>query len=162
MSTNITFQLDLSHALKYDENNKLSVNVSPRSGNTLTIENDGLYAQANPGQPGSSGTGYPDGYRSDNGLISGIDSPYSYAPVARRIVASSIIHRIYTCSNTDGSDIQIRSVDRMYCGDMYRVKDTTHNNWNYYIILSVNSAGTAVASHSGVVATIPISANNVN
>lgn len=158
----MNINLDINNALKYNQNNQLTVNISSKSGNTLTLENDGLYAHAIPGSPGSSGTGFPDNYVSSNGIKSGISGPFSSSPVTHRVVAPSIIHRIFTCSNIDGSDISLRSVDVMLPGDMYRVKDTAHGNWNYYIILSVNSTGTAVASHTGAVAVISLTATDVN
>lgn len=161
MGTNVTIGLDTDESLAYTDN-KLCVNKASKSGNTLTIESDGLYAQAKPGEPGSTGTGYPDGYRSANGISSGIATPESSQAVSRRIVAPNIVHRIFTCNNVDGSDIALRTVDRMYPGDMYRVKDTVNMNWNYYLILSVNGSGTAVATHTGEVAVIPLTEEDVN
>jgi hypothetical protein len=159
---NININLNLNDSLEYDGNNKLCVKKSHKSGNTLTIESDGLYAQAIPGNPGSTGTGYPDGYRSENGILSGVATPESSEPVSRRIVAPNIVHRIFTCNNTDGSDIVLRSIDRLYPGDMYRVKDNEHGNWNYYLILTINATGTAVASHTGEIAIIPVTAEDIN
>lgn len=155
-------KLNLNNSLEYDSNGKLRVKRSAKTGNTLTIESDGLYAPAIPGKPGSSGTGYPDGYRSANGVMSGVTSPYNTATASKRIVGPSIMHRIFTCNNTDGSDISLRSVDYLYPGDMYRVKDTIQGNWNYYIILSVANDGKTVRTHTGVVAAIPITKEDVN
>lgn len=155
-------KLNLNNSLEYDSNGKLRVKRSAKTGNTLTIEPDGLYASAIPGKPGSSGTGYPDGYRSANGVMSGVTSPYNTATASKRIVGPSIMHRIFTCNNTDGSDISLRDVDYMYPGDMYRVKDITNGNWNYYIILSVNDDGKTVKTHTDEVAVIPITKEDVN
>lgn len=155
-------KLNLNNSLEYDSNGKLRVKRSAKTGNTLTIESDGLYAPAIPGKPGSSGTGYPDGYRSANGVMSGVTSPYNTATTSKRIVGPSIMHRIFTCGNTDGSDISLRDVDYLYPGDMYRVKDVTHGNWNYYIILSVNNDGKTVRTHTGEVAIIPLTKEDVN
>lgn len=155
-------KLNLNNSLEYDSNGKLRVKRSAKTGNTLTIEPDGLYAPAIPGKPGSSGTGYPDGYRSANGVMSGVTSPYNTASTSKRIVGPSIMHRIFTCGNTDGSDISLRDVDYLYPGDMYRVKDVTHGNWNYYIILSVANDGKTVRTHTGEVAIIPLTKEDVN
>ena len=155
-------KLNLNNSLEYDSNGKLRVKRSLKTGNTLTIESDGLYAPAIPGKPGSSGTGYPDGYRSANGVMSGVTSPYNTATTSKRIVGPSIMHRIFTCGNTDGSDISLRDVDYLYPGDMYRVKDVTHGNWNYYIILSVANDGKTVRTHTGEVAIIPLTKEDVN
>ena len=161
MGTNVTINLKINESLTH-VNDKLCVNKSSKSGNTLTIEPDGLYAEAIPGLPGSTGTGYLDGYRSENGIVSGIEAPESSQTVPQRRVAPNIVHRIFTCNNADGSDITLRTVDRMYPGDMYRVKDTINMNWNYYLILSVNSDGTAVATHTSAVAIIPLTEEDVN
>lgn len=157
----VNIQLDLNNSLGYTDN-KLEVKRSSKTENTLTMEPDGLYAQAIPGKPGSTGIGYPDGYRSGNGIMSGVAMPDDHKSMHRRIVAPSIVHRIFTCTHIDGSDISLRAVDKMYPGDMYRVKDTTHGNWNYYLILKTNDTGTGVTSHSGEVAIIPITEENVN
>lgn len=155
-------KLNLNGSLGYDNNNKLQVQTSSETGNTLNIEPDGLYAQAIPGESGSSGTGFASGYRSANGVMSGVDSPYDMTVVPKRIVAPAITHRIFTCNNTDGSDISLRSVDYMFPGDMYRIKNSQNNTWDYYVIISVNNNGKGVYTHSGVVASIPLSREDVN
>lgn len=140
----------------------ISVKVSSEEGNTLTIENDGLYAEALPGDPGTTGVGYPDLYHSANGIKTGQTTPYSYDFMTRRIVAPAIVHRIFYASDSDASDIgaNIRPFDRIYPGDMYAVFNDSGELWSYdyYVILSVNAAGNRVASHSGIVANIPITA----
>ena len=162
MGTNVTINLDINESLTY-VNDELCVNKSSKSGNTLTIESDGLYAEAIPGSPGSTGTGYLDGYRSENGIVSGIETPESSQTTPQRIVAPNTVHRIFTCNSVDGSDITLRTVDRMYPGDMYRVKDDIITmTWNYFLILSVNSDGTAVATHTNVIAMIPLTEEDVN
>lgn len=162
MSISLKIQLSTDDSLKFDTSDKLGVKISPKSGNTLTVESDGLYAHAIPGQPGSTGTGYPDGYRSANGIMSGVTDPYDTTTATFRMVGPSIMHRIFTCTDVDGASIALRTVDKMYPGDMYRVHDDANAVWNYYIITRVNSTGTAVAAHSGIVASIPDSATDVN
>lgn len=155
--------LNLAPSLEMDSSGKLKVKVSSKANNNLTVEPDGLYAEAIPGQPGSTGTGFPDDYRSfEAGITSGITGPDDTTAYSRRIVAPSITHRIFTCNNDDGSDVAPRSMDYMYPGDMYRVFDTENNVWKYYVIVSVSSDGKTVTGHSNVVASIPASEVNIN
>lgn len=161
----INIQINHTDALETDSDGKLGIKVSNKTGNTLQIRNNGLYAEAIPGQPGIIGSGFPDGYRSNEvGIISGVESPYSSTVVPHRIVAPSIVHRVFTCQSADGSDISaefgFRTVDRLYPGDLYRVHDNSNNAWNYYIITKTD--GSNVTGHSGIVATIPDSYLNVN
>lgn len=158
----INIKVNTGSSLETDSNDKLRVKRSLKSGNTLVFESDGLYAQAIPGQPGSTGTGYPDGYRSANGIVSGIAGPEDMTSVSKRIVGPSIIHRVFTALSPDGSDIQLRDVDVIYPGDLYRVKDTTHGNWNYYLITKVASNHKTVAAHTGEIAIIPLTKEDVN
>ena len=164
MSETVKMTLNLDNSLEYADGGSgpLRVKKSLKSGNTLSFESDGLYAEAIPGQPGSTGTGYPDGYRSSNGVISGVATPESMSSVPKRIVGPSIMHRVFTASSPDGSDIQLRTIDRVYPGDLYRVKDTTHGNWNYYIITKVASDNRVVTGHTGEVAIIPLTKEDVN
>ena len=158
----VTIQLKTDDSLNYNNQGKLQVHISNRGNNRLEILNDGLYAEAKPGEPGSTGTGYPDRYRSANGVESGTTSPDDSTLVTKRIVGPSIMHRIFTCENTDGSDIVLRSVDYMYAGDMYRVEDLTNNMYHYYVITSVAADGKAVATHSEIVASIPLANTHIN
>ena len=167
--SNIKITLDLNNSLEYGNNGTGPLRIKASKldegtsrANTLEFKSDGLYAQAKPGNPGSTGTGYPDNYRSANGVISGVATPESMNSVPKRIVGPSIMHRVFTASNPDGSDIQLRTIDRVYPGDLYRVKDTTHGNWNYYIITKVAPDGRVVTGHSGEVAIIPLTKEDVN
>lgn len=164
MSETVKMTLNLDNSLEYGNGGTgpLRVKKSLKSGNTLSFESDGLYAEAIPGQPGSTGTGYPDNYRSANGVMSGVATPESMNSVPKRIVGPSIMHRVFTASSPDGSDIQLRTIDRVYPGDLYRVKDTTHGNWNYYIITKVASDNRVVTAHTGEVAIIPLTQEDVN
>ena len=80
MSETVKMTLNLDNSLEYADGGSgpLRVKKSLKSGNTLSFESDGLYAEAIPGQPGSTGTGYPDNYRSSNGVVSGVATPESY------------------------------------------------------------------------------------
>lgn len=155
--------LNINDSLEMDSSGKLKVKISPKANNHLTVEADGLYAEAIPGQPGSTGTGFPDEYRSfEAGITSGITGPDNTTPYSRRIVAPSITHRIFTCNNADGSDVTPRSMDYIYPGDMYRVLDTENSVWKYYVIVTVSSDGKTVTGHSNIVAEIPVSEVNIN
>ena len=155
-------QLKTSDSFTYTESGELKIRVSGKTGNTLTIEPDGLYAQAVPGQPGPSGSGFVDGYRSANGVTSGVATPQDMTSTPKRIVGPTIMHRVFNCLNADGSDLALRSVDLVYPGDMYRVRDDVHGNWDYYVITKVASNGITVTGHSAKVAEIPILAEDVN
>jgi hypothetical protein len=162
MSKSINVTLNIDDTLKFDNDNSVCVNISQRAGNTLTIENDGLYSQAIPGEPGSTGTGFPDGYRStETGVKSGEASPESTTSTPRRLVAPKILHRIYTSNDIDGSDlIDKRSVDILYPGDFYRVHDDSNALWKYFII--VKTDGSNVITPSSLIAEIPDSYENIN
>jgi hypothetical protein len=148
-----------------DTLNVLKVDRSLKSGTALEIHSDGLYA---PKQNGTSSGGYPDFYYSDNRLRTGVmyatdvDNTHS---LSGRVVAPVIVHRIFTCTQTDGSDIDLRQVtdggvthniDMILPGDMFRVLDSVNNVYNYYLILTTN--GNVVSSCTpSPVATVPVS-----
>lgn len=162
MSKSIKITLNLDNTLKFNDDNSVGLKISQRSENTLVVEADGLYAQAIPGEPGSTGTGFPDGYRAtQTGLKSGEAFPDSTDPVPRRLVAQKIIHRIYTSNTADGSELtDKRSVDIIYPGDMFRVHNTENEAWEYYVITQTD--GNNVIGVSDMVASIPDEYNNVN
>lgn len=157
-----TIKLNIARSLEFTGTGAVKIKVSNKAGNTLTVEPDGLYAQAIPGQPGSAGTGFTDGYRSANGIISGVTNPDDMTTATKRIVGPSIMHRVFTCLNDDASDIDPRSVDKVYPGDLYRVRDDVHGKWDYYVITKVASNGINVTGHSAKVAEIPFTAEDVN
>ena len=157
----ISIEVNTDDSLSFN-NGKMQVKPSPKTGNTLTIESDGLYAEAIPGEPGSSGTGFPSSYRSANGITTGQTDPYTTSPAPLRVVGPSTVHRVYTATNFDGTGLILRSVDRVYPGDFFRVRDDGNSCWNYYIILSVNTTGTLVRTCSDVVASIPFTEEDIN
>ena len=146
----------------FNEDGSLQVQISQRSGNTLTVEDDGLYAQAVPGQPGSTGTGYPDGYRSVQvGVKTGDTFPDSTDSAPRRIVGPKILHRVYTATDTTGVTLtDLRSVDILYPGDLYRVRNDLTECWDYYVITKTD--GRTVVSHSSDIANIPFNNSDIN
>lgn len=137
-------------SIELNSNKEFRVRRSLQAGTSLELKADGLYAEQ---KSGSGSGGYPDGYRSDNGIESGITSPSNYNPTSKRIVSPAITHRIFTCESDDGHDISIRACDLILPGDMYRVLDSENNVYKYYLILKTD--GTSVVSHSGVVAAVP-------
>lgn len=155
--------LKLENSLEYS-NNKLRVKRSLKSGNTLEIRDNGLYAPAPKGDPGTPSTGYPDHFRSANGIVSGVYGPYETINVPHRLVGPSTIHKVYYCPEIkeDIPVINLRMCDFIYPGDFFRMHDTVNHNWNYYIILSVTNDGRAVSKYSGIVAIIPDSQTDVN
>lgn len=142
--------LDYSTALKVNEQGELSVRQSLKAGTSLEVRENGLYAEAD---EATVQNGYPDGYRSNNGIETGITFPHDPNPTSKRIVAPSTTHRIFTCLSNDGSDIAVRSCDVLCPGDMYRVLDIMNSVFKYYIILKTD--GSVVTAHSGVVARVP-------
>ena len=147
--------LNTNSSIWVELENKVCVKVSSTANNTLQIKDNGLYAQAIPGNPGSTGTGYPDGFRSNNGITSGITDPDDGTIKEHRLVASSLVHRIFTCTQDTGMDIPLRAFDKVYPGDMYRVEDTTNHVYKYYLITKTD--GTHITQASSIlVATVPI------
>lgn len=151
-----------NNSLEVNGDNELCVKMSNASGSSLTLRSDGLYAQQ---KAGTSGAGYPDGYKSNNGLVVGIESPMGDNPYelphSKRVVLPNFVHRIFTCTQTDGSDISIRQCDVILPGDMYRVLDNTDPSnpvYNYYIILKSNGT-TATVVTPNPVATVPANAS---
>ena len=160
-------KISLNHNISTEisSTGKFRVRRSLMPGTTLVQRPDGLYA---PKQNGSGSRGYPDLYRSENLLRSGVmyatDEDSTHA-LTGRIVAPVTVHRIFTCTHTDGSDIDLRQVtdggvthniDMILPGDMFRVLDTTNDVYKYYLILTTN--GSVVSSCTpNPGATIPVS-----
>lgn len=148
-------------SLKINESNQLSVNISNNLGNTLEVLEDGLFANCTP-----TGTGDYSGYqngRSDNGIYVGTLSPFSSTTYNHRVNAPCITHRIFTCEETDGSDIDLRSGsntgDYVLPGDFYRVLNGA--NYDYYLIINTAGGGDGTGgSHvteSTLVCSVPTS-----
>lgn len=139
------------------DNNALKVKLKTDASQHASVHLDGLYVESK-----TTGTGsvYPDGYRSSNGLAVGITSPDDGSPCSRRVVAPSITHRIFTCTQADGSDINLRGgLDIMYPGDMYRV--IVGPDYHYYLIIQTNGS-TILTRTPNPVAVIPITATDTN
>jgi hypothetical protein len=139
------------------DNNALKVKLKTDASQHASVHLDGLYVESK-----TTGTGsvYPDGYRSPNGLAVGITSPDDGSPCSRRVVAPSITHRIFTCTQADGSDINLRGgLDIIYPGDMYRV--IVDSDYHYYLIIQTNGS-TILTRTPNPVAVIPITATDTN
>lgn len=150
-------RIDYDENVITHDNNALKVKLKTGASQHASVHLDGLYAESK-----TIGTGsvYPDGYRSPNGLTVGITSPDDGSPCSRRVVAPSITHRIFTCTQADGSDINLRGgLDIIYPGDMYRV--IVGPDYHYYLIIQTN--GSTVLTHTpNPVAVIPITATDIN
>jgi len=149
--------------VNYDENvithdnNALKVKLKTGASQHASVHLDGLYVESK-----TTGTGsvYPDGYRSPNGLAVGITSPDDGSPCSKRVVAPSITHRIFTCTQADGSDINLRGgLDIIYPGDMYRV--IVGPDYHYYLIIQTNGS-TVLTRTPNPVAVIPITKTDTN
>ena len=148
--------------LKVNESNQLCINISSDSGNTLQVVDDGLYAEAKPNGSGE-GTGYRNGH-STNGIYVGTLSPFSETATGHRVNAPCITHRIFTCTQTDGTDIDLRqgnaTGDYVLPGDFFRVLNG--DNYDYYLILNTAGGGTgeggSYVTESTLVCSVPKSA----
>lgn len=169
--SNIKITLDLDNSLEYGnkgagplriKTSKLDEGTS--RANTLEFKSDGLYAQAKPGDPGSTGTGYPDRYESYNGIKSGVTTPHSDDSYPRRIVADCFIHRVFTgvWRNNTVEDLDVRDFDRIYPGDLVRYKNTVDNRWVYHVITAVDNTDQHILELSRVIAFIPFTETDVN
>lgn len=143
-------------SIERNSNHELRIRRSLKDGDktALVVKEDGLYAEQ---KPGSGTGGFPDNYRSNNGIQVGITSTISSTSYPKRVVAPDIVHRTFTCTQADGSDISIRPCDIILPGDMFRVLDAENNVYNYYVILK--TSGTNVTLASSVVATVPADAS---
>lgn len=143
--------IDHDHSLEI-AHNALRVRRSLKNGDALDIRENGLYAEQ---KSGTGSGGFPDGYRSNNGIETGKISPINPDSKTKRVMSPSFTHRIFTCTQTDGSDISTRGgMDLILPGDMYRVLDTENDVYKYYIILK--TTGTAVST-SAHIADVPTS-----
>lgn len=159
-----TLKLDYNKSMEVSSKEKFRVKVSQKSGTSLERRQNGLYANAPKGDPGSSGNGYPDGYQSANVLLCGyedwIQSGESLVVHPGRISAHHCVHRIFNAADEQGNGIPLRTMDTLYPGDMYRYRDETHGGWLYRIILK--TTGREITSYSKIVAAIPDSYTEVN
>ena len=167
----VKITLNLDNSLEYGNNGagplrikKSGTGSGTTDANTLEFKPDGLYAQAKPGKPGSTGTGYPDRYESYDGIKSGVTTPHSDDSYPRRILADCFVHRVFTGVWRNGTveDINIRDFDRMYPGDLVRYPDNVDEWWVYHVIVSVDNTDQHILELSRVIATIPFSATDVN
>lgn len=152
----------LDQSLEVNNQNQLTVKRSSKTGNTLQVTEDGLYVPAPGGSSGGNGTGYADGV-SPNGFLIGYRSPYGNSRIAHRANAPNTVHRIFTCTDEHGSDINIRqganTGDYVLPGDFYRVR--VGNSYDYYLVLSttggIDGSGGSAVDTSVKLATVPIS-----
>ena len=151
----------LDSPLKTNENDELSVKISSEPNNTLQSLQDGLYVDSS--QSGQVEIqGYPDG-ESIDGITIGLLSPFSSTSYNHRINAPCKTHRIFTCTQTDGSDINIRSGsntgDYVLPGDFFRVLNG--DNYDYYLIINTSGGGDGSGgSHvteSTLIVSVPVS-----
>lgn len=148
----------------------LSVRRSTEAPSSLEIHQDGLYARQ---QSGSGSGGYPDNYRSEHirsGVMYATDTDLTHT-LSGRLVASPLVHRIFTCQQMDGSDISsylrqvtdggtTHNLDMVLPGDMYRYLDNSDPSnpvYKYYLILQTNGSSIASSTYPTPVATIDAS-----
>ena len=150
-------------SLRINESNQLAVQISSDPANTLQVVEDGLYAEASPSSSGE-GQGYQNGV-SDNGVTVGRLSPFKTTATGHRVNAPSLTHRIFTCTQNDGTDINLRSGnntgDYVLPGDFFRVKNGS--NYDYYLILNTAGGGAggggSRVTESTLLCSVPISAH---
>lgn len=88
--------LDLAPELSttWDLSNPDKVAMKIVGDSTMSVQNDGLYVSARPGQDGTGGTGFDD-YYTNEGLRLGYSNPYSDIIAARRVTGMHYVHRLY-------------------------------------------------------------------
>lgn len=157
--------LNLHPNLKVNDDKQLSVNISRASGNTVQVTEDGLYAEASPGEDNvgilydDTGTHF---VLMNNGVVVGRTSPFSNERTPYRVTGAGTIHRTFTCKNPDGSDINVRKKmgEFILVGDMYRVLNG--ESYDYYLITEVTIPDTTMqyggnaVKDSVKIATLPI------
>lgn len=148
-------------SLEVNANNELSVKISNNQNNMLQKLSDGLFVDNSNSSHGEI-YGFQDGEGVD-GVVIGTMSPFSSTSFNHRINAPCKTHRIFTCTQTDGSDIDLRSGsntgDYVLPGDFYRVLNG--DNYDYYLILNTSGGGDGTGgSHvteSTLIASVPLS-----
>lgn len=132
-------QIDYDENVITHNNNALKLKLKTDASQHASVHPDGLYAESKT----SGGTRYPDGYQSTNGLYIGVEKPGSATIASKRACASYVTHRVFTCTQTDGSDINTRGGLDLICpGDMYRVYyppgEYGVGSYKYYLITKVS------------------------
>ena len=128
-------ELDLDKDLYINESKELDIKIAPNS--SLTIRDDGLYSSATDGVDGGSGNGYKT-QSGVEGLIIGYSSLYGSIDDSGKIIATNIVHRVYTSLKDDGSElVDMREIDYVFPGDMYRVKNDD-DTYTYYLVTGSN------------------------
>ncbi len=137
--------LDLDKDLTIDNENRLSVNVSQSANNTLEIKDDGLYAKASRGLDGSNGRGYEGRILIDYVMLGYSDSFYPQRLEARKILCTSVVHRIFDATIADDGSVSLngfREVDTIFVGDFFRVNLPDRDGFAYYIVTETTTSRT--------------------
>lgn len=130
-------------------NNELTVKKA--SGSNISIESDGLYAEAKPGADGHGGTGYDD-YYTQEGIRLGYSSPFSDAvKTPRMVTCTNYIHRMFDASDDDGQTLlNFRpSIDYVLAGDFYRVQQS-NGKYKHFLVTAtekVTNGTTKITEH---------------
>lgn len=127
-------ELDLDNDLVINSSNKLSVKVSNEPGNTLQINDDGIYASAPKGNDGSGGTGY-EGTSTHDYVRVGYENPFTETKSDKRILCTNVVHRIFNAI-IDSDNVTLnnfRQVDCVLVGDFFRVLQSS-GKYKYYIV----------------------------
>ena len=131
----MSIELDLDTDLQINSINQLDIKKA--EGSTLEIKPDGLYASAPKGPNGAGGSGY--NVTGDyDGIRIGRNDPFTNTTEAGRILAKPIVHRVFTATDSSGTNlINFRpDLDYVFPGDMFCVQNGTV--YDYYIIKTVN------------------------
>lgn len=141
-------ELDLNNDMYI--NNGLSAKLSLDNGNTMSVQDDGLYVSARPGADGEGGTGY-EGTYTDEGLRLGYQNPFNDNTSPRRFTLMHYVHRLYDSSNDVGTGLINFRSDRDYVlvGDMYRVNQN-NGTWKYFLVTETVSSGTTTSITNSV------------
>lgn len=135
-------ELDLSKDLTLSLDREVTF-FETFANNTMSLENDGLYVSARPGQDGTGGTGYDD-YYTNEGIRLGYSNPYSDNTTARRVTGMHYVHRLYDASLSDTvpavlTPLNFRpAIDYVLAGDMCRV-DQGDGTYKHYLVTQTSS-----------------------
>lgn len=116
--------------------NAIAFKKSSVEGNTLSFRDDGLYAEAKPGNDGSGGTGYT-ATGDYSGVRIGYASPYGNELSDKRVLLTNIAHRVYTASDDNINSLRDfrPEIDYILPGDMVIFKNAI------YIVTQVSQVG---------------------